>query len=379
MRVLGLISDAFGGHGGIALYNRDIFTAISQHPSRPHVTLVPRVIRFPVMDLPENLEFVQSARNHKGKYVATVLGILSKRPHLDVIICGHISLLHLAVLAKWVTGAPLVLLTYGLEVWRRPRRPLTTLLLRSVDAIVSIRELTVDRFRSWAPIDGIPVHILENAIHLERYGIAPKNATLERQLRLIGKRVILTVGRVEEPYKGFDEMIEVMPLLKLEFPDLRYVVGGGGYDMSRLKEKARTLGVDNDVVFTDLIPEDKKADYYRLADAFAMPGSDPTFDRYPLRFVFLEAMACGLPVVGSLPEEEADGRSQGLLPLIMVDPHSQASIVDGIRSALKQPKAVPVELGQFSFETFTRRVHEIVDNVTKLRSTGRAVSNMAGA
>jgi glycosyltransferase involved in cell wall biosynthesis len=154
------------------------------------------------------------------------------------------------------------------------------------------------------------------------------------------------------------------------------MVGGGGYDLPRLREKARALGVEQSVIFTDLIPEEEKAEHYRLADVFAMPGTDHTFDRYPLRFVFLEALACGLPVVGSRPEEHVDG--QGRVPIIMVDAEDRRSIVEGIRKALQQPKRIPPELEAFGFDAFTRRLHGILD-VAMTRDSFRSANHVQPA
>ena len=45
MRILVLVTDAFGGHGGIALYNRDMLMALSNHPAKPEIIVVPVLLR----------------------------------------------------------------------------------------------------------------------------------------------------------------------------------------------------------------------------------------------------------------------------------------------------------------------------------------------
>ncbi len=47
MRILHLCTDAYGGHGGIALYNRDVIAAMASHPRVDEVVVVPRVIVTP--------------------------------------------------------------------------------------------------------------------------------------------------------------------------------------------------------------------------------------------------------------------------------------------------------------------------------------------
>src|SRR5439155_2564410 len=89
-----------------------------------------------------------------------------------------------------------------------------------------------------------------------------------------------------------------------KIPNVVYVVCGEGPDRSRLERKAVGLGVRDRVVFTGFIPEALKADYYRLADAYVMPSRGEGFG-----IVFLEAMACGIPVMGS----RLDGSREALL------------------------------------------------------------------
>ena len=43
LRIYCFVTDAFGGHGGIAVYNKDLLTAFTQHPRVAHVTALPRL------------------------------------------------------------------------------------------------------------------------------------------------------------------------------------------------------------------------------------------------------------------------------------------------------------------------------------------------
>ena len=72
----------------------------------------------------------------------------------------------------------------------------------------------------------------------------------------------------------------------------------------RLERKAASLGLKGNVVFAGRVSEAEKADHYRLADVFVMPGRQEGFG-----FVFLEAMACGIPVVAS----SVDGSREAVL------------------------------------------------------------------
>src|SRR5258708_18021771 len=107
----------------------------------------------------------------------------------------------------------------------------------------------------------------------------------------------MTMGRLVagERYKGFDEVIEILPLLIKTTPNLSYMIIGEGNDRRRLQEKVKTLGVEDYVVFTGFISEEEKCTHYNLADAFVMPSRGEGFG-----IAFLEALACGVPVGASI-------------------------------------------------------------------------------
>jgi glycosyltransferase involved in cell wall biosynthesis len=262
----------------------------------------------------------------------------------------------MAYFARVLSRAPVLLLIYGIDAWQPSRDVLTNWLARRADGVVSISEHTRARFLSWARSQADNVDLLPNAIHAERYGIAPKDPGLVRRYGLDGQTVLMTLGRLSaaERYKGVDEILAILPTLVAQLPKLRYLVVGDGDDRPRLEQKARSLGVDGHVIFAGRIDEGEKADHYRLADAFAMPGRGEGFG-----FVFLEAMACGVPVVASKLDGSREAVRHGELGLV-VDPDDSAALAAAILTALQQPKAIPPGLDYFSFPRFAERLGEIV-------------------
>jgi len=183
-----------------------------------------------------------------------------------------------------------------------------------------------------------------------------------------GKTVVMTAGRLDTGHdlcKGFDEMLEVLQELRKRIPKLVYLVMGDGDDRKRLEDKARHLGVADLTVFTGYVPEAEKADHYRLADVFAMPGSNPEFDRYPYRFVFLEALACGVPVVGCRLEDAQEANEPESRLIIQVDPNDKRAIVEGVMTALsRHAGTVQQGIERFYFGVFSSTVHGIVADIT---------------
>ena len=357
MRALLLATDAFGGHGGIALYNRDFLTALCSHPDFSEVIAFPRLMPGEPEPLPAKLTYVTSGLGGKLRYVRAVLGLLLVDRRFDLIVCGHLNLLPLAFLAKVLSRSPLLLAIYGIEAWRPPPSLLVRKLVRRVDAYFSISGVTRQRFLEWAAPRETEGHLLPNAIHLERFGIGPKNPELLRRYGLAGKSVLLTVGRLaaEERYKGVDEVLELMPDLPL---DISYLVVGDGKDRQRLTDKAKALGLADRVIFAGHVPEGEKADHYRIADCFVMPSRGEGFG-----FVFLEAMACGVPVIGSALDGSREALRDGLLGKL-VDPGNRAELLAAVRQALaSKERTVPEDLTHFSFVHFEARLHQLVSRI----------------
>ncbi|MEP7087994.1 MAG: glycosyltransferase, partial [Gemmatimonadota bacterium] len=133
-------------------------------------------------------------------------------------------------------------------------------------------------------------------------------------------------------------------------PNISYLVVGDGTDRERLEEKAESLGVSNRVVFAGFIAEEEKADHYRLADAFVMPGRGEGFG-----IVYLEALACGLPIVASSLDASAEvvlNRRFGRV----VNPDRAGELKTACVDVLADTeRVVPRELQTFSIARFKAR------------------------
>ncbi|HEX9985802.1 MAG TPA: glycosyltransferase family 4 protein [Thermoanaerobaculia bacterium] len=356
MRILFLCTDIYGGHGGIALFNREFAATLTSLPECEELVVLPRVIPRPgEHDVPAKVRFVAEAARGALAYVAALWRELRRRGRFDLVICGHVNLLPLARLAS---KQPL-LVTHGVEAWKPLRDPLSNALVHRCRGIISVSAVTRDRLRGWSGYQG-PMYVLPNAIRAERYGIRPKNPALVERYKVAGKRVLLTVGRMDagERYKGFDEVMEVLPSLP---EDVVYMIAGGGNDVLRLQQKAVELGVGGRIAFTGIFAEEEKPDLYNLADVYVMPSRGEGFG-----FVFLEALASGVPVIASTQDGGREALLNGELG-VLVEPGDAAELRRAIEQLLAQPaRAVPEGLAYFSFENFERRVHEIMRAVMKI-------------
>ena len=355
-----LVTDAFGGTGGIAQYTRDFIAAVASYHGTETVTVIPRLITRESQPLPPRVRQLSEAASGKIRFGLTVISA-ARRESFDWIVCAHINLLPAAIIAATISGGRIILLTYGIEVWS-PRNFFSRSLLRRVFGFVAISEITIDRMRAWASIPQRRSFLIPNAIDLSRYTAGPKNDALMSRWSLNNRRVLLTVGRMDaaEQAKGFDEILEILPLLRNEMPDIAYLAVGDGSDRARLQEKALRLGLEHNVFFPGYVDEAEKLDYYRLADVFVMPSRLEGFG-----YVFLEALAVGKPVIASKVDGSREAVRMGAWGAL-VDPRSSGEIIDAIREALLHPKVPPKsELEFFSITQFERRCHEALETLSR--------------
>jgi phosphatidyl-myo-inositol dimannoside synthase len=362
LRVLILASDAFGGTGGIAQYMRDLVSAIASYRDTANVTVIPRVIAREIEPLPPRVTHIAGAAGTKLGFVAAVLRAAAGRPRFDWIVCGHINLLPIAHAAAAVSGARVILVTYGMEVWHSRGR-LTRFLLSRTSGIISISSFTIEKMRTWAELASGRSFLIPNAIDLSRYTPGVKNEQLVSRLNLQGRHVLLTLGRMDaaEQAKGFDEILDVLPRLVSEIPDIVYVAVGDGTDRPRLEAKARALGLADRAIFPGYVTEEEKLDYYRLADVFVMPSRLEGFG-----YVFLEALAVGIPVIASKVDGSREAVMNGEWGLL-VDPSDPEELIAAVRRALLSPTVPrPEELQFFSRSRFERRCHDALDTLRGL-------------
>jgi glycosyltransferase involved in cell wall biosynthesis len=109
-----------------------------------------------------------------------------------------------------------------------------------------------------------------------------------------GVPVVLTVRRLV-PRMGLDVLLDALPVLKIDYPNIQLIVVGEGSLRERFVQRAAKQNVSKNVAFPGFVAEDDLPLYYRAADLFVLPSE--ALEGFGL--VTLEAMASGVPVVGT--------------------------------------------------------------------------------
>jgi len=146
-----------------------------------------------------------------------------------------------------------------------------------------------------------------------------------------GKNILLSVSRLVSR-KGFDLVIRALPDILKKFPNTLYLIGGRGPDSGRLRAlAAKNLRVKKAVRFLGFVPDYDLASLYNLASIFLMPSRfiKKHGDVEGFGMVFLEAGACGRPVIGGrsggIPEAIVDGETG-----FLVDPRDSRDLADKV-------------------------------------------------
>ena len=211
----------------------------------------------------------------------------------DVLVCGHLHQLAIAWLAgKFNSKLKYYLVAHGIEVWR-PYSALERRALRGAHRILCISEYTRRQMLRFCPgLEAGRLLLVPNTFDPH---FAPElNDWLSTAPFALPR--ILTVGRLsaDDAYKGFDTLIEALPLIRREFPAARLRIVGKGNDQPRLAALAARPGAQGSVDFLGAIDDESLRAEYAACDLFALPSRKEGFG-----LVYLEAMIYGKPCIGA--------------------------------------------------------------------------------
>ncbi|WYL98464.1 MAG: glycosyltransferase [Gloeotrichia echinulata CP02] len=259
----------------------------------------------------ENLTFYsfknQSPQVGRVKMAGALLKYLVQhRP--QHVFCGHIKLARLIQTLCQPLGIPYTVLTYGKEVWE-PLKSRERWALTSAAGIWTVSRYSRDRACGANHLDHNMVKMLPCTIDGDKFTPGPKQPELVEKYGLTDAKVLMTVARLwsGDIYKGVDVTIRALPLISQTCPEVKYLVIGRGDDQPRLAQLAKDLGVSDRVVFAGFVPTEELIAHYRLADAYIMPSQEG------FGIVYLEAMACGVPVLSGDDDGSADPLQDGKL------------------------------------------------------------------
>jgi phosphatidylinositol alpha-1,6-mannosyltransferase len=229
----------------------------------------------------------------------------------------------------------MVALTHGHEVWWA-RVPVARQLLRrigdSVDVMTYVSEWCRERIApALSPDAAARMERLSPGVDTERFYPGCGGVEVRRRLGIpTDAPVVVCTARMIKR-KGQDTLVKAWPKVLSSHPDARLLLVGDGPNKKAVERLARRLRVTESVIFTGSVPWDEVPAYTDAGDVFAMPCRTRLFGLEPEAFgiVFLEAQACGLPVLAGA----SGGASEAFnveAPAVVCNNSSPKLMADGI-------------------------------------------------
>ena len=327
-----VVTNDFGPRsGGIETFIHGLLAQASKNQQRNFVVLTSRqspqdeVVKFDQQMWEENrIKVIRDSAKVllPTQRLAKVATDLFKAHDCENVIFGASAPLGLLAKSLRKAGAKhIVALTHGHEVWWA-RMPFFSAALRRIgaqaDQMTYLGEFTRGAVaNALLREDHSKLVHLPPGVDLSRFTPAAKSVELQKKWGIEDASVIVSIGRLVAR-KGSDQLIKAMPEVLKQFPKSKLLLVGTGNYQKRLERLVRNLKVEESVIFTGRVDHDLLPDYFRLGDIFAAPCRS----RYGglevegLGIVYLEASACGVPVIagksGGAPDAVLDGKT-GLL------------------------------------------------------------------
>ena len=318
-----------------------------------------------------------------GFAAAMVEIMLRERPRvvqLATAYDGYIGLwLH-----QWL-NLPFVVYAHGNEVldvlessWPKPRMSLT-----QAARVLANSQFTAQLVQK-AGVDSARIEIIHPGCDIDRFQPYEPTAALRQEIlgSKSGNRVILSVGNLVAR-KGHDMVIRALPGLLESIPEVVYLIVGDGPHRQELENLACATGVREHVIFAGQISDERLPETYALCDAFVMPSRErlELCDVEGFGMVFLEASACGKPVVAGRSGGIGDAVVDGMTGLLVNS--LDTNDIGGALRKLLGHRDLAIQLGRqgrtrvvsdFAWTRIADRVQGILRSVVKEEShSGREV------
>ena len=253
---------------------------------------------------------------------------------------------------RYLFGYRVLIYVHGEEITTRDSGGLfdawRSRFLAHAHGVIAVSSFTRDAMIRLMKTDPAKITLIPNGVDLERFQPRPPDPDMAARLGVSGRRVILSVGRLV-PRKGADRLIAAMPGILAENPDAHLLVAGEGPLRPALETLIRELGLQTHVTLLGEVTQQDLAGLYALADLFALPNRTmPDGDTEGFGLVFLEANACGKPVVSGRDGGVVDAVRDGVNGLT-VDGNDTGAIARAIKRLL-QDRALHDRLSRGALE-----------------------------
>jgi len=168
-------------------------------------------------------------------------------------------------------------------------------ILRDAAKVIAVTQTEAEQYKSMG-VSEDKIEIVPNGIDLAEFDNLPAGGEFRRKYGLSGEqKIILYLGRIHQT-KGLELLVKAFAEVIKELPNTKLVIVGpdDGY-LPALEKLIKELKIENKTLLTGPLYKEDKLKAYVDADVFVNPRADEIFG-----IVFLEALACGTPVICSI-------------------------------------------------------------------------------
>lgn len=367
-KVLFLNLTAFSQTGGIEKFNKCFLKALSELDAKG----ISSSNSISAYDTSCSIDYypVEKYQGYAMNKAKFVINSIIKARNYDIIVLGHINMAIVGTaIKKLMPQKKLVLITHGIDVWGELTGAKKKV-LSLADKILSVSSFTKKKLMDVHYINEEKVDVFPNTI--DPYFPQPTDLSIRKDLRerynvKDDEFLLYTLTRLssKEQYKGYDRVIEALAEVVNENKKVKYIIAGK-YDEQE-KQKVDQLiaknNLDGHVQLLGFIDEEELVGHYQMADLYIMPSKNEGFG-----IVFIEALVCGLPVIGG----NCDGSTDALLngeTGTLVSPENINEIAKAIQHHIKlhvrkntQQLKINKEktLANFSFDKYKERLEGVI-------------------
>lgn len=222
----------------------------------------------------------------------------------------------------------------------------------------------------WAKDNGAtcPIEVVPNGVNIERFAKDYPADELEEIKKKVGKKdgeiYIVHTGRLVLK-NGLDSVVRALEFLP---ENIKFLSIGSGADLEKLKNIAKEKRVEDRIIFIEFLDHSEMIKYVKISDIFIRPSLTEGLGNS-----FIEAMAAGLPTIGTpvggIPDFLFEGKTG-----FLCQPNDPKSIVEAVNRILNTDKeklqiiknnALKLVTEKFNWETVSKQMRNIFDILTK--------------
>ena len=275
---------------------------------------------------------------------------LIKKEKIDILHCQGFLSSFLGFLLSKITG-----ISYLVTVQRQERKGnfLKEMVYRKASVCIGA-SWAIGKYFKEIGCKSKKIKVIPNGIDLKRFkGLEPKTHA---------GFLVITVARLEK-VKGIEYLIEAASRSDLlGRSDILILIIGDGSQRKNLENLVKKLNLQEKVKFLGQIPNEEIPKYLAQADCFVLPSIKEGFG-----IAILEAMAAGLPVIGT--------RVGGIMDIIedqktgiLVEPENPRAIANAIQEIYSGRKFTRPNLEKYDWQNIAEKVYEIYNRCRNISS-----------